>query len=104
MILRDECRGMDTERDGGSGGAAACRGAGMFRARHRTGDGQSASLGGKRGVPGEPWADGESTGLLRPRDRTGAESELRLAEQSAGADQSEEVRGSHRSRELRAGF
>jgi hypothetical protein len=30
MILRDECGGMDTERDGGSGGAAACGGAGMF--------------------------------------------------------------------------
>ena len=30
MILRDECRGMDTEGDGGSGGAAACRGAGLF--------------------------------------------------------------------------
>src|SRR5271156_2801846 len=103
MILRDECRGMDTERDGGSGGAAACRGAGVFRARHRTGNGQSASLGGKRGVPRESWPDGESSGVLRPRDRTGAEGELRLAEQSAGADQSEKIRGSHRSCELRAG-
>jgi hypothetical protein len=30
MILRDECRGMDTEGDGGSGGAAACGGACVF--------------------------------------------------------------------------
>src|SRR6202046_5778825 len=103
MILRDECRGMGEEGVGRSVGAAACRGAGMFRARHRTGNGQSASLGGKRGVSGEPWPEGESSGVLRAGDRTGADCELRLAEQSASADQSEEVRGSDRSRQLRAG-
>src|ERR1700735_5436309 len=103
MILRDECRGMGEEGVGRSVGAAACRGAGMFRARHRTGNGQSASLGGKRGVSGEPWPDREGSGVLRQHDRTGAEGELRLAEQSEGADQSEEVRRRYRSGQLRAG-